>query len=97
MFCDGLRRECSKVRCVLVKCTYIIVSRALANVSAHERMLKSEFITNTRTNGVYTREFTTRKCQVKFELYHSYAQLAPILTSFKFFKLHMSSLHNLIV
>ena len=26
---------------------------------------KSELITNTRTNGVYT-----RKCQIKFELYH---------------------------
>ena len=36
------------------------------HASAHQ---KCEFITNTCTNGANAREFTTRECQVKLELY----------------------------
>ena len=44
------------------------VASVVVHASTHQ---KSEFITNTRTNGAYIREFTTRECQVKLKLYRS--------------------------
>ena len=75
MFRDGLRSVFEITVCAGNVYVHYSVSRArkgyqAASVVVHaSARQKSEFITNTRTNGVYTREFTTRNCRVKLELY----------------------------